>query len=868
MNSISESMRLISKDRWRDMNNLYKFLKVDFVIVLSAFLFLSACGGGGSGESSGTTSENSAQSTNEDIITLHGSVGDGPIVGATVQVFDKDNHLLTERSSDNTANYQLSVLVSRNAYPLILEASGGMDIVTGGQPDFTLKSIVLTPSAKKQANINPFSTMIVEMATNMPGGTTATNVASAKQVVLQQMNFGFHQAVMPDPIASEINQTNIGTIVRSSEALGEMVRRTRDALQVTEPGITADQVISALSADLIDGVIDGAGATNADARVAAVSNITSAQVLVEVIAGALYVNNADSSDAMYNAVRVSMPNITPGTSVNDLPIVGEMMTQTIAMLSAAQAIDANPLFVETKNALSNHLAGAQRADVVATLPANVSTNLKTTLTNVAVASEATLEEINAAARSGSPETDIVNAAPSISGNPLGTVEENTPYHFAPSASDADGDSLNFSISNLPVWASFNSSTGVISGQPTSANAGTYNDIVISVSDAKSSVALSAFSIVVTSAPNTTPMISGTPAFMVTTNEMYSFVPTASDIDGDRLTFTVPNLPNWASFTPATGRISGTPSIQNVGVWSAIVITVTDGMASASLPAFSITVNGTPNTAPTISGTPSTTVTENAAYSFIPTANDIDGDTLSFSVSNLPAWASFNATNGALTGTPDTLDVGVSGSIVITVSDGTTNASLPAFSITVNSAPNTAPTISGTPSTTVTENAAYSFVPTTNDIDGDTLSFSVSNLPAWASFNATTGALTGTPGNLDVGVSGSMIITVSDGVASTSLPAFSINVTAATTSFGTATLSWLPPTENTDGSVLTDLAGYKIYYGTESGNYTSTITIDNPGIATYVVDNLPGGNTYYFVITSFTTGGLESEYSTMGSKTIL
>ena len=85
-------------------------------------------------------------------------------------------------------------------------------------------------------------------------------------------------------------------------------------------------------------------------------------------------------------------------------------------------------------------------------------------------------------------------------------------------------------------------------------------------------------------------------------------------------------------------------------------------------------------------------------------------------------------------------------------------------------------------------------------------------------------------------------------------------------FGTATLSWLPPTENTDGSMLTNLAGYNIYYGTEAGNYTETITIDN-SISEYLVENLPPGNTYYFVITAFDGDGNESEYSTMGSKTI-
>ena len=86
------------------------------------------------------------------------------------------------------------------------------------------------------------------------------------------------------------------------------------------------------------------------------------------------------------------------------------------------------------------------------------------------------------------------------------------------------------------------------------------------------------------------------------------------------------------------------------------------------------------------------------------------------------------------------------------------------------------------------------------------------------------------------------------------------------SFGTATLSWLPPTENTDGSALT-LAGYKIYYGTSADNYTTVVNIDNPGLATYLIDNLPAGNTYYFVITAIDSNGIESAYSEVGSKTI-
>lgn len=81
----------------------------------------------------------------------------------------------------------------------------------------------------------------------------------------------------------------------------------------------------------------------------------------------------------------------------------------------------------------------------------------------------------------------------------------------------------------------------------------------------------------------------------------------------------------------------------------------------------------------------------------------------------------------------------------------------------------------------------------------------------------------------------------------------------TVSNGTATLQWLPPTENTDGSPLTNLAGYDIHYGTQSHSYTETIQVANPGIATYVVDNLTPG-TYYFAVSAISAGGTESPLS--------
>ena len=77
--------------------------------------------------------------------------------------------------------------------------------------------------------------------------------------------------------------------------------------------------------------------------------------------------------------------------------------------------------------------------------------------------------------------------------------------------------------------------------------------------------------------------------------------------------------------------------------------------------------------------------------------------------------------------------------------------------------------------------------------------------------------------------------------------------------GTALMSWTSPTDNTDNSTLTDLAGFKIYYGTFPGEYDKTITINNPGLSSYLVENLASSD-WFFVMTAFNTSGIESAYS--------
>lgn len=82
----------------------------------------------------------------------------------------------------------------------------------------------------------------------------------------------------------------------------------------------------------------------------------------------------------------------------------------------------------------------------------------------------------------------------------------------------------------------------------------------------------------------------------------------------------------------------------------------------------------------------------------------------------------------------------------------------------------------------------------------------------------------------------------------------------------ATLSWTPPATNTDGSALTNLAGYRVSYGTSPTALTQTIQLATPGLSSYTISDLAPG-TYYFAVRAYTSAGTESTNSNVGSKII-
>ena len=199
------------------------------------------------------------------------------------------------------------------------------------------------------------------------------------------------------------------------------------------------------------------------------------------------------------------------------------------------------------------------------------------------------------------------------------------------------------------------------------------------------------------------------------------------------------------------------------------------------------------------------------------------------------------------------------------------------------------TIAGTPSTSVVAGQAYSFRPSATDSSGKSVQYSIAGKPAWAAFNQSSGALTGTPTTADVGVNVDVQITASDGTVSAAVPSFEITVnpssssststassavtpasstSSANSTQGSVTVGWVAPTANTNGSNLTNLGSFKIYYGTASKQYTQSAAVSSPSALSQMISALTVGQTYFFAVTAVSSAGVESSYSPEVSATII
>ncbi len=365
----------------------------------------------------------------------------------------------------------------------------------------------------------------------------------------------------------------------------------------------------------------------------------------------------------------------------------------------------------------------------------------------------------------------VNQPPVLNSIGTKTVAEGAHLSFTILGNDPDNDALSYSVTDLPIGATFNPTQRSFDWTPeyqTSENTRVYR-VTFIVSDGSASDS-ETVTINVTNV-NRPPVLSPIGAQTLTEGDTYNLIVNAVDPDENSLVFSATNLPSGAVFTPSTRSLNWIPGNDQAGSYQ-MIFRVSDG-ALIDEEEVAFTVNNG-NEAPILDPIGNQTVGEGSLLEFVVTANDPNGDSLNYSISGLPDGAAFDSDQQKFSWTPNYAQAG-SFNLQVSVTDGTYSDTEQIVVTVTNS--NRPPVISGSPSTSVMATTSYSFTPEASDPDGDAVSFSIANKPGWATFDTTSGQLSGLPTDAQVGSYSNIVISVSDGSNSLSLAPFTIDVIA-------------------------------------------------------------------------------------------
>ncbi len=155
-----------------------------------------------------------------------------------------------------------------------------------------------------------------------------------------------------------------------------------------------------------------------------------------------------------------------------------------------------------------------------------------------------------------------------------------------------------------------------------------------------------------------PLVTSIPITTAVQDQLYSYIFEASDYEGGLITLSAEIKPDWLTFYPVSGELTGTPSNLDVGDHT-IKLKATDGVTDI-FQEFTLTVNNE-NDPPEITSTPSvTTITQGSPFSYTLIATDSDpGDVVTLSAETIPDWLTFNPATGLLSGTPGPIAAGYS-----------------------------------------------------------------------------------------------------------------------------------------------------------------------------------------------------------------
>ncbi|MBI3181257.1 MAG: tandem-95 repeat protein, partial [Myxococcales bacterium] len=343
----------------------------------------------------------------------------------------------------------------------------------------------------------------------------------------------------------------------------------------------------------------------------------------------------------------------------------------------------------------------------------------------------------------------VNDPPVITSTPLAVATENVSYFYQATAADPDPtmDSLTWSLVAPPSGMSINGGTGLLSWRPGPGSVGSVQ-ITVRVEDGKGGVASQSYFLTVQNV-NDPPAFTSAPVLAATEDSPYAYAATATDPDGDPLTFSLVFGPTGTTVSSG-GSVQWLPTNAQVGSHG-VTLKVGDGKGGEGLQSFTLVVANL-NDAPVITSTPLTVTAEGSAYAYQPVAVDPDptADTLSWSLVAAPSGMTINAGTGLVSWKPGPSNVG-NVPITLRVEDGNGGVASQSYFLTVQNT-NDSPSFTSTPPLSASEGVPYSYPATASDPDpGDTLSYSVVSGPSGLTMSASTGLVLWTPTYAQVGL---------------------------------------------------------------------------------------------------------------------
>ena len=374
----------------------------------------------------------------------------------------------------------------------------------------------------------------------------------------------------------------------------------------------------------------------------------------------------------------------------------------------------------------------------------------------------------------------VNDSPEFSSSPILVATEDSLYTYNIIVSDEDQDTLVITAATLPAWLTLTdngNNTATLMGISRQVDVGD-NIVKLIATDPFNVTREQNFTINVENV-NDNPVFVSSPMLTTYEDHVYYYNITVTDEDGDNVTITASTLPSWLTLIDNgnnTGLLSGTPLQNDVGINSVVLVGTDTNNAITNLN-FDINVLNT-NDQPVFTSSPILVATEDSVYTYNITVTDEDGDIVTISPSNLPAWLTLtdNGNNTAiLSGTPLQNDIG-NHAITIFATDNGNGISNQNFNLSVSGV-NDSPIFTSSPVLLADEDSVYTYNITVTDEDGDNVTITYSTLPSWLTLTDNgdnTAILSGTPLQNDIGEY-SVVIIAADTAGGISTQDFTIVV---------------------------------------------------------------------------------------------